>query len=51
GLGLSIAKEIVKLHKGFIWAKSDYGKGSTFTIVLPYDKETVVYDEWEEEED
>ncbi|MFS1663209.1 cell wall metabolism sensor histidine kinase VicK [Streptococcus sp. zg-JUN1979] len=50
GLGLSIAKEIVKLHKGFIWAKSDYGKGSTFTIVLPYDKEAVVYDEWEEGE-
>ena len=26
GLGLSIAKEIIKQHKGFIWAKSIYGK-------------------------
>ena len=47
GLGLSIAKEIVKQHKGFIWAKSEYGKGSTFTIVLPYDKDAMVVDEWE----
>ena len=47
GLGLSIAKEIVKQHKGFIWAKSEYGKGSTFTIVLPYDKDAMMVDEWE----
>ena len=47
GLGLSIAKEIIKQHKGFIWAKSEYGKGSTFTIVLPYDKVAMMVDEWE----
>ncbi|KHD46075.1 cell wall metabolism sensor histidine kinase VicK [Streptococcus hongkongensis] len=54
GLGLAIAKEIIKQHQGFIWAKSEYGKGSTFTIVLPYDKEAVMYDdvdEWEDEID
>lgn len=49
GLGLSIAKEIIKQHNGFIWAKSIYGKGSTFTIVLPYDKDAVKEEIWEDE--
>lgn len=53
GLGLAIAKEIVKQHNGFIWAKSDYGKGSSFTIVLPYEKDVVAGtdDEWEDDID
>ena len=49
GLGLSIAKEIIKQHNGFIWAKSEHGKGSTFTIVLPYDKDAVKEEVWEDE--
>ncbi len=35
GLGLPIAKELVKLHDGDVWAQSEYGKGSTFSIFLP----------------
>jgi len=35
GLGLSICKELLKLHKGKIWVESDVGKGSRFSFSLP----------------
>lgn len=35
GLGLFIARKIIELYNGRIWAESEIGKGSTFYINLP----------------
>jgi hypothetical protein len=40
GLGLSITQRIIEQHNGEISVRSDEGKGATFTITLPYPKQT-----------
>jgi signal transduction histidine kinase len=35
GLGLAVAKSMVELHGGRIWAESHEERGSTVTFLLP----------------
>jgi signal transduction histidine kinase len=38
GLGLAVAKAMIELHGGRIWAESEEGKGSCFTFLLPFEQ-------------
>lgn len=40
GMGLHIARQIMALHNGKIWAESEMNRGSTFVITLPLDKQS-----------
>ncbi|MDI9394918.1 MAG: CHASE4 domain-containing protein [Euryarchaeota archaeon] len=35
GLGLSLVKQIVELHGGYVWYRSKIGEGSTFAFAIP----------------
>jgi signal transduction histidine kinase/ligand-binding sensor domain-containing protein/DNA-binding response OmpR family regulator len=39
GIGLSLTKELVELHKGKILVQSKEGMGTTFTVLLPLGKD------------
>ena len=40
GLGLSVAKAMIDLHGGRIWAESEEGEGSKFIFLLPLEAKT-----------
>ena len=40
GIGLAVADEIIKQHKGLLFVESTEGVGTTVTIVLPLFEET-----------
>lgn len=35
GMGLAVSKHLIELQGGLIWVESEFGKGSTFSIILP----------------
>ena len=42
GIGLSLTKELVELHKGQLTVKSQYGSGSEFIVSLPFERSTLL---------
>lgn len=49
GLGLSLAEQIIHSHKGYLYAESEVGKGTIFTILLPVlEEETGQEPVWKE---
>ncbi len=45
GIGLSLSKRLIDLHKGDIQVKSELGKGATFIVSIPIDKDAFDPDE------
>ena len=35
GLGLAIVQSIIEMHHGRVWAKSEFGEGTSFSFILP----------------
>ncbi len=49
GLGLSLTRDLVYLHKGTIECQSEIGKGTTFAVTLPINKEAFAPEQIDEQ--
>ena len=49
GLGLSITRDLVYLHRGTIECHSEVGKGTTFTVTIPINKESFAPEQIDEQ--
>jgi len=45
GIGLSLTKDLVELHKSKIFVESEEGKGTKFSIIIPFGKKHLGIDE------
>jgi two-component system NtrC family sensor kinase len=45
GLGLAVSYGIIERHGGTIWVQSEIGRGSTFTIWLPVEEESIKHED------
>lgn len=45
GIGLSLVRDLVQLHHGHINCESEVGKGTTFTITMPINRDSYSQDE------
>lgn len=50
GIGLSIVKQYIDMHSGQIEVKSEVGKGTTFTVLIPMDLKATLHEEDTEKE-
>lgn len=48
GIGLSLVKDLTTLHHGTVAVESELGKGSTFTVTLPVNREAFSEEEIED---
>jgi signal transduction histidine kinase len=51
GLGLTIAKNLIRLMNGKIWVESEIGQGSTFFLTIPYEEVPETYHKISPEEE
>jgi PAS domain S-box-containing protein len=48
GLGLHLVKQIVQLHGGYVWFRSNLGEGSTFAFAIPINSKNLPKKELDE---